>query len=204
MRSASGKAQSYQACSSRNSTRWLRRVRERRRPDTRHLDGARVRDLQVRRGPALARGPRHHVRVGIRAAIIPHYDNNEGGTHDTRFCYLGERRLSIMEKDLPEGAFVLGVDEHTACTFDIEAGTASVEGRGVVTVRAAGRSATLPSGEVFPIARILETAEELARGARTETGASSRSASCRDRRRPVVGCHGAAKHIASRRSRTGA
>ena len=68
--------------------------------------------------------------VGIRAAIIPHYDNNEGGTHDTRFCYLGERRLSIMEKDLPEGAFVLGVDEHTACTFDIEAGTASVEGRG--------------------------------------------------------------------------
>jgi len=96
--------------------------------------------------------------VGIRAAIIPHYDNNEGGTHDTRFCYLGERRLSIMEKDLPEGAFVLGVDEHTACTFDIEAGTASVEGRGAVTVRAAGRSATLPSGEVFPIARILETA----------------------------------------------
>ena len=30
--------------------------------------------------------------AGIRAAIIPHYDNNEGGTHDTRFCYLGERR----------------------------------------------------------------------------------------------------------------
>ena len=56
--------------------------------------------------------------AGIRAAIIPHYDNNEGGTHDTRFCYLGERRLSIMERDLPEGAFVLGVDEHTACTFD--------------------------------------------------------------------------------------
>ena len=102
--------------------------------------------------------------AGIRAAIIPHYDNNEGGTHDTRFCYLGERRLSIMEKDLPDGAFVLGVDEHTACTFDIEAGTASVEGRGAVTVRAAGRSATLPSGEVFPIARILEIAEALARG----------------------------------------
>ncbi len=52
--------------------------------------------------------------AGIRAAIIPHYDNNEGGTHDTRFCYLGERRLSIMERELPSGAFVLGVDEHTA------------------------------------------------------------------------------------------
>ncbi len=112
--------------------------------------------------------------VGIRAAIIPHYDNSEGGTHDTRFCYLGERRLSIMEKELPEGAFVLGVDEHTACTFDIEAGTASVEGRGAVTVRVAGRSATLPSGEVLPIARILETAEALARqGAKRETGAQT-------------------------------
>jgi cyanophycinase-like exopeptidase len=103
--------------------------------------------------------------AGLRAAIIPHYDNNEGGTHDTRFCYLGERRLSRMERDLPDGAFVLGIDEHTACTFDLDAGTASVEGRGVVTVRAAGRSMTFPSGETVPIARILETAEALAHGA---------------------------------------
>ena len=80
---------------------------------------------------------------GIRAAIIPHYDNNEGGTHDTRFCYLGERRLSAMEKDLPDGAFVLGIDEHTAFVLDLDAGTASVQGRGVMTVRAAGRSTTL-------------------------------------------------------------
>jgi hypothetical protein len=101
--------------------------------------------------------------AGIRAAIIPHYDNNEGGTHDTRFCYLGERRLSAMERALPDGAFVLGVDEHTACILDLDAGTASVEGRGILTVRAAGRSATFASGETLPIARILETAEALAR-----------------------------------------
>jgi len=69
-----------------------------------------------------------------------------------------------MERELPDGAFVLGVDEHTACTFDLDAATASVEGRGTVTLRAAGRSATLPSGEVFSITRILETAEALARG----------------------------------------
>src|SRR5439155_1744872 len=24
--------------------------------------------------------------------VIPHYDNAEGGTHDTHYCYLGERR----------------------------------------------------------------------------------------------------------------
>ena len=107
--------------------------------------------------------------AGIRAAVIPHYDNNEGGTHDTRFCYLGERRLSVMERNLPDGAFVLGVDEHTACIFDLDAGTAIVEGRGVVTVRAAGRSATMPNGEVFPTARILETADELACGSVNRT-----------------------------------
>jgi len=100
----------------------------------------------------------------LRAAIIPHYDNSEGGTHDTRFCYLGERRLSVMEKELPEGAFVLGVDEHTACILDLDAGIASVEGRGVVTVRAAGRSVTFPSGESVPISVIGETAEALALG----------------------------------------
>ena len=26
--------------------------------------------------------------IGIHAAVIPHYDNAEGGNHDTRFCYL--------------------------------------------------------------------------------------------------------------------
>ncbi|MGD1012383.1 MAG: hypothetical protein ABR925_07630 [Acidimicrobiales bacterium] len=102
--------------------------------------------------------------TGLRVAIIPHYDNNEGGTHDTRFCYLGERRLTKMERDLPEGVFVLGVDEHTSCTFDLDAGTASVDGRGVMTVRAAGRSQTFPSGTVLSVTRILETADELARG----------------------------------------
>ncbi|MEA3018655.1 MAG: hypothetical protein QOI47_179, partial [Actinomycetota bacterium] len=50
---------------------------------------------------------------GLDAAVIPHYNNAEGGTHDTRFCYLGERRLAMMESELPAGAFVLGVDEHT-------------------------------------------------------------------------------------------
>jgi cyanophycinase-like exopeptidase len=102
--------------------------------------------------------------AGIKAAIIPHYDNNEGGTHDTRFCYLGERRLSMMERLLPKDAFVLGVDEHTACVLDLDSGSASVEGRGVVTVRAAGRSQTFASGEVVTISHLLETAHALGHG----------------------------------------
>jgi cyanophycinase-like exopeptidase len=103
--------------------------------------------------------------VGLRAAIVPHYDNNEGGTHDTRFCYLGERRLSMMEKELPDGAFVLGIDEHTAFVVDVDTGTVSVEGRGVLTVRAAGRSLTFPSRTTISVDQILETADSLAHGA---------------------------------------
>jgi hypothetical protein len=106
--------------------------------------------------------------AGIRAAVIPHFDNNEGGTHDTRFCYLGERRLAMMEKGLPDDAFVLGVDEHTACILDLDAGTASVAGRGVLTVRSKGRSATFSSGETVSIEQIREMAEQLARGAVAE------------------------------------
>ena len=42
-------------------------------------------------------------RFGLPVAVIPHYDNAEGGTHDTRYCYLGETRLRALESQLPLG-----------------------------------------------------------------------------------------------------
>ncbi|MDT7618630.1 MAG: hypothetical protein QOF00_6077 [Pseudonocardiales bacterium] len=92
--------------------------------------------------------------TGLRAALIPHYDNTEGGTHSTRFCYLGERRLRFLEGTLPEGAHVIGVDEHTALVFDLEAGTAQVFGNGTVTVRHDGESRVLTSGTTVPTASL--------------------------------------------------
>jgi hypothetical protein len=89
--------------------------------------------------------------AGVSAAVIPHYNNAEGGTHDTRFCYLGEERLSLLEASLPEGAFVLGIDEHTGLVLDLDAGTASVVGLGVVTVRSGGSSDELPAGSSLAI-----------------------------------------------------
>ncbi len=85
--------------------------------------------------------------TGIPAAVVPHYDNAEGGTHDTRFFYLGEHRLAQMEQSLPDEVGVLGVDEHTALTIDLSARTARVDGNGVVTIRRRDGSRTLPSGE---------------------------------------------------------
>ncbi|MEW6154099.1 MAG: hypothetical protein AB1673_08965 [Actinomycetota bacterium] len=77
-------------------------------------------------------------RVGLPAVVVPHWNNAEGGHHDTRYCYMGERRLRVLEDKLPEGIFVLGVDEHTACVLDLDEGTATVSGLGGVTIRAAG------------------------------------------------------------------
>jgi cyanophycinase-like exopeptidase len=107
--------------------------------------------------PAWAQGTNLLERLtGLRAALIPHYDNTEGGTHSTRFCYLGERRLRLLEGSLPAGSHVIGVDEHTALVFDLATGTATVLGNGTVTVRHDGESRVLPSGSVVPVAELAE------------------------------------------------
>ncbi len=102
--------------------------------------------------------------LGLPVVLIPHYDNAEGGTHDTRFCYLGEDRLATLEAELAPGTFVVGVDEHTALCIDLDAGTALVTGRGGVTVRVRGRSARLEPGPAFHLEHVVELASELAAG----------------------------------------
>ena len=92
--------------------------------------------------------------IGINVALIPHYNNAEGGHHDTRFCYMGERRLSMLERELPDDVYVLGVDEHTGVVIDIDAQTATVVGKGVLTIRVKGVSTEIASGEVLPIDRL--------------------------------------------------
>jgi cyanophycinase-like exopeptidase len=85
--------------------------------------------------------------TGVSAAVVPHYDNKEGATHDTRFCYLGEERLAALEAELPEQTGVLGVDEHTAMLLDVEARTMTVAGNGVVSVRRRGDTRTFAAGD---------------------------------------------------------
>jgi hypothetical protein len=96
--------------------------------------------------------------IGLPVAVIPHYDNAEGGGHDTRFCYLGERRLRMLEEQLPEDAWVLGVDEHTALLIDLDAGEGTVMGNGGVTVRNRGRSTVVESGRTVPLDQLSDMA----------------------------------------------
>ena len=89
--------------------------------------------------------------TGLRAAVVPHFDNAEGGTHDTRFCYVGERRMAQLESMLPDDCSVLGIDEHTGVRFDLESRQVHVFGRGRMTVRMGGRLWEVASGEAVSI-----------------------------------------------------
>ncbi len=88
--------------------------------------------------PSWARGLDLLGEIGVRCAVIPHYNNREGGTHDTRFCYMGEPRLRLLQSMLPDDVLILGVDEYTACLVDVEAQSVTVRGRGGVTIRRRG------------------------------------------------------------------
>jgi hypothetical protein len=98
--------------------------------------------------------------IGLDAVLVAHFDNQEGGTHDTRYCYLGARRLALMEGLLPPETWVLGVDEHTALVADLGSGEVRVEGRGGVTVRAGGHEVlVVPAGATTTLEALVAAAQ---------------------------------------------
>jgi len=92
--------------------------------------------------------------AGLRCAVIPHYDNAEGGNYDTRFCYMGEERLSHMERQLPPDVGILGIDEHTAVLIDLDRNELTVVGRASAYWRRAGLTRTLKNSSVIPLSDI--------------------------------------------------
>jgi len=76
--------------------------------------------------------------TGLAVAIVPHWNNNEGATHDTSRCFIGEGRLQQLERTLPDGTAILGIDEHSALTIDLGANSVTVAGKGAVTIRIPG------------------------------------------------------------------
>ena len=73
--------------------------------------------------------------TGIRATVIAHYNNAQGGTHDTRYCFAGARRMAILEEQLDKDISILGIDEHTGIAFDLDANTAETFGKGLITFK---------------------------------------------------------------------
>ncbi|GDX15125.1 hypothetical protein LBMAG03_12240 [Actinomycetes bacterium] len=115
---------------------------------------------------------------GIRATVIPHFDNAEGGHHDTRFCYLGERRLQILERHFDDDEFVIGVDEHTGLVIDFDREVAEVVGNSTVTLRKNSQQRTWGKGDSIPLTELrqpswMATTNTDQRSPRTPSDASS-------------------------------
>jgi cyanophycinase-like exopeptidase len=79
------------------------------------------------------------TQFGLNLVVVPHWNNAEGGTHDTRFCYMGEPRFQKLEAMLPDDATIIGIDEHTACIIDLNAQQIDIQGIGNITIRKKGR-----------------------------------------------------------------
>jgi peptidase E len=88
---------------------------------------------------------------GFNLVVIPHWNNAEGGTHDTRFCFMGEPRFGQLVSLLPEDVAILGLDEHTACILDLKNEEATIKGIGQVTLQHAGHQIVFKSGDRFSL-----------------------------------------------------
>lgn len=91
-------------------------------------------------------------RFGLDLVVVPHWNNAEGGTHDTRFCFMGATRFDALEALLPTPTPVLGIDEHTACVVDLAADQVAVQGIGGATLRTPADAIHFHSGDRFDLA----------------------------------------------------
>lgn len=99
---------------------------------------------------------------GLNLVVVPHWNNAEGGTHDTSRCFMGESRFEKLTAMLEEPVPVLGIDEHTACIIDLASGTFAVRGIGSARLQQRQGARVFSAGEDYPV--------ELLRGGETTSG----------------------------------
>jgi hypothetical protein len=91
---------------------------------------------------------------GLDLAILSHWNNAEGATFDTRYCFMGQPRFDVLEGLLPDSTAVLGIDEYTACILDLGGDEGRVMGAGQVTIRRKGREEKFEAGTSFGLDRL--------------------------------------------------
>lgn len=92
------------------------------------------------------------ARFGLDLVVVPHWNNAEGGTHDTSRCFMGEERFTRLMDMLEEQIPILGLDEHTACIIDLAADTFQVRGIGKVVLLNNTNGYEFLSGTTHPLA----------------------------------------------------
>ena len=90
-------------------------------------------------------------KLGLRLVVIPHWNNAEGGSHDTRFCFMGKKRFQKLEDLLPQEESILGIDEHTACIIDFGNKLARVRGIGRVVLKRRNHDIIFKKGDEIPL-----------------------------------------------------
>lgn len=97
----------------------------------------------------------------LHLVVVPHWNNAEGGTHDTSRCFMGQDRfgqlMALMEQPIP----ILGLDEHTACIINLSEDTFSVRGIGTVVLVRNGQQQTFNSGKKYPLSILRDVGETL-------------------------------------------
>jgi peptidase E len=94
-------------------------------------------------------------RFGLNVVVIPHWNNAEGGNHDTRYCFMGAPRLLQLEAQLPRPMDILGIDEHTALIIDLGRQATDIKGVGSVTLRRNGDEMVFAKGDELPLALLM-------------------------------------------------
>ena len=88
---------------------------------------------------------------GLSLALVPHWDNREGGAElDTSRCYMGRDRFRQLLALLPPEVTVVGIDEHTALVVDLGSGVCRTIGRGGVSLLRQGEETRFTNGQTFP------------------------------------------------------
>ncbi len=102
--------------------------------------------------------------LGLDLTVIPHWNNREGGEHlDTSRCYMGVERFGRLRAMLPPSTVVLGIDEHTSCIIESEAGMVRVCGQSTITVISGDDCCEIPAGDDLPLAALRARTGILAR-----------------------------------------
>lgn len=91
------------------------------------------------------------AQYGLDLAVVPHWNNAEGGSHDTSRCFLGQNRFARLVELLEEPVPILGLDEHTACIIDLATDQFAVAGIGKVELLDGGTSQIFITGKSYPL-----------------------------------------------------
>tara|TARA_B100000902_G_scaffold16349_2_gene19571 strand:- start:10901 stop:11977 length:1077 start_codon:yes stop_codon:yes gene_type:complete len=86
---------------------------------------------------------------GLNCTVVPHFNNKEGGNHDTSCSYIGKNRLKHLIDT--EYTNILGIDEHTALVINGSKEVFTVEGIGQVTVMTQNGQTVFKSGQEYKL-----------------------------------------------------